>query len=1152
MNNLLVWFASDGWARLVLVLCHSLWQGGLIALVLWGLLRRLPARRATARYAASLAALAALVFCVLVTASILDARDQATAKTPARTAQPAGGSLRAESGRADATPAMVQTTLPKPAQNDGDGRAGLRETSQDTPHAAPISWMPWAALFWLVGCGLMSVRFIMQWVDLRRVTARCLPVTDTVIQEILSRLQGLMGMKRAVRVLSGDPIAGPCVYGLIRPKLLLPPALLLGVPVEQLEAILAHELAHIRQHDCLASLAQQIVETALFFNPAVWWISRHIRIERESCCDHLAVQLTGRRDAYAWSLEAWAARQASPAPAPAFSAERHPAGPLERLKRLLLSGYQPPVRLPWPSLCGATLLSGVLIFGLFQGTQIAVGLAAELLTPAQRIEKMAEIKEKYDHTPGMQKLAASSGQVRLAGIVEDEAGQPIESPVAITIYSASDAKLSLVKMGADHGAFQTNINSGEIILRVVAPGYAGAKLGPFEGAAGGGIEGLKVVLSRGHSAQVQVVDAAGKPVPEAEISCRYLDWYLDYYREKKFTGADGMATFEHLSTHAVHLVLNARGYEQEERQLPLLAPGTPLVWRLTPAQPALGMVTDARTGQPVAGAQVRLWLCAGAFARGLSVVGDIDREKLPVLAVTDPQGQFQVDTLNRDSVYALIVDTADYAPLILPNVIVGRAIQAKLEPQVHVRGQLAGDWGNATNVILHWSIPTPIRDDAGYEFMRSAPIRLREGIGSFEFTNIFPGPIELMVGQTSQKLVAIHSVDGVVVHCRPASAAEREAWGALPQRDVVLKVKVPPGHPPAAGPFKYLHWLDANGRSYRSNAVLVNGEARLRIPVPGSLELRSGDVPGYWFEAVNSRIPAAAAPLELEIAALPSGAIYGRVLESDASESGGIRVSVEQAAKSPLRQNGRFLGVQVINHPPEDRDFTRFSAQPLPLGGSYVIIAQKDYAYAVSPPMALTEADPVREITLQLDRGVAVSGQVLDEQGQPVPLVNLSLSVTLRLITNDWILSEASRMKTDHAGRFRFERVNPEVPGAYQIDLVAGPGYQRQQVKLDFKALPLTVRLRKGLVVEGTVLDDATGEPIPLAEIEAWGMPDGEDSPTGRLIARSDAHGRFKFSDMEKGKYRVEIPGARTPDTWVRGGQAAPVTLRVTPRGGAR
>src|SRR5258706_667642 len=92
------------------------------------------------------------------------------------------------------------------------------------------------------------------------------------------------------------------VIGWLRPAILTPVGMLAGLPVAQIEAILLHELAHIRRLDYLVNLAQGCVEAVMFYHPAVWWISSVIRAERENCCDDIVVDYTGDAREYAAAL----------------------------------------------------------------------------------------------------------------------------------------------------------------------------------------------------------------------------------------------------------------------------------------------------------------------------------------------------------------------------------------------------------------------------------------------------------------------------------------------------------------------------------------------------------------------------------------------------------------------------------------------------------------------------------------------------------------------------------------------------------------------------------------------------------------------------------------------------------------------------------
>ena len=96
----------------------------------------------------------------------------------------------------------------------------------------------------------------------------------------------------------------PGVVGYMRPVILIPAGLLAGMPASQMEAILMHELAHIRRHDYLANLLQTVGEGFLFYHPAIWWISHVIRAERENCCDDLVVAASGDAHGYAAALAA--------------------------------------------------------------------------------------------------------------------------------------------------------------------------------------------------------------------------------------------------------------------------------------------------------------------------------------------------------------------------------------------------------------------------------------------------------------------------------------------------------------------------------------------------------------------------------------------------------------------------------------------------------------------------------------------------------------------------------------------------------------------------------------------------------------------------------------------------------------------------------
>lgn len=161
---------------------------------------------------------------------------------------------------------------------------------------------PWLLAAWGVGVLLLSFRLSIQWISAQRLTQRRTRPAPREATRALAALATRLRITRPVRLLESAAVAVPTALGAFRPVVLFPFSALTGLSPDQLEALLAHELAHVRRHDYLVNFAQCVVETLFFYHPAVWWISHRIRIEREKCCDDLAVAATGDARAYARAL----------------------------------------------------------------------------------------------------------------------------------------------------------------------------------------------------------------------------------------------------------------------------------------------------------------------------------------------------------------------------------------------------------------------------------------------------------------------------------------------------------------------------------------------------------------------------------------------------------------------------------------------------------------------------------------------------------------------------------------------------------------------------------------------------------------------------------------------------------------------------------
>jgi beta-lactamase regulating signal transducer with metallopeptidase domain len=228
--------------------------------------------------------------------------------------------------------------------------AAIAASSNSLPYLNIVVW------FWLTGVVAMSAWSAAGWFIAQRMKRRSKRALPPIWQSRLADLAGQLGIRRGIRLCESTLAQVPAVIGWIRPVILIPAGALINLSVQELEAILAHELAHIRRFDYVANLLQSAIETLMFYHPAMWWIAKRIRAERENCCDDLAVVACGDRVVYARALTALEELR-SGYPQFAMAAT---AGPLlSRVRRLL--GKDDPRRrsLPvWIAL--ATVLIAVL------------------------------------------------------------------------------------------------------------------------------------------------------------------------------------------------------------------------------------------------------------------------------------------------------------------------------------------------------------------------------------------------------------------------------------------------------------------------------------------------------------------------------------------------------------------------------------------------------------------------------------------------------------------------------------------------------------------------------------------------------------------------------------------------------------------------
>src|SRR5437016_4748313 len=306
MSNFANWISPELLRTLGWTLLHFLWQGaGLAALFA---VTTAVCRSAPTRYALAVGALVLMMVSPVITFTWL--RRQAN---PAVWTGAAGVSTGA------GTSAQNVTAL-------SSSRAPAAESRSVQPMA-----MLWLVEAWFLGVLLLSLRTAGGLFLIERMRRKEIKPVGGELFERCVALQRRMGLHRVIQYCECHRLDAPAVLGWFRPVVLLPVRALTGLTEAQIEAVIAHELAHIRRLDCFVNLFQIAAETLLFYHPAVWWVGQRIRAEGENCCDDEAISLCGDAVNYARALtlmEEWRT-----APALMMAANRSPLA--QRVVRVL-------------------------------------------------------------------------------------------------------------------------------------------------------------------------------------------------------------------------------------------------------------------------------------------------------------------------------------------------------------------------------------------------------------------------------------------------------------------------------------------------------------------------------------------------------------------------------------------------------------------------------------------------------------------------------------------------------------------------------------------------------------------------------------------------------------------------------------------------
>jgi len=400
MNYLPAFFSPELVEALGWTILHSLWQGALVAITLSVLLILLQRHSARIRYAVATAAL----FSSLLIAGITFIRTYQQIQPTVSLAATSPNQLLPEASSTSKTSSAVSpANKTKPMLG---GAILVNFKYYFSKH------LPAVVLIWLLGMLTMLLKFLGGLAYVQRLKFQKTYALGTAWNNRLTTMAQTLRVTQPVRLFESALVKTPLVIGYFKPVILLPFGTIAGLSPEQVEAILAHELAHIYRKDYLLNMLQALVEILFFFNPAIWWISDYVRVERENCCDDEAVALCGNPLSYARALANLQSISVN-APSLAMAFAGKDGSLLGRIKRLV---QQPSLR---PTFSEGFMAACVLIVGL---TVISVSAFARFTT-----------------TPNPNKIAKALPTPVNYRKVGPVTKPPVEDNLKASIYSLTDS-----------------------------------------------------------------------------------------------------------------------------------------------------------------------------------------------------------------------------------------------------------------------------------------------------------------------------------------------------------------------------------------------------------------------------------------------------------------------------------------------------------------------------------------------------------------------------------------------------------------------------------------------------------------------------------------------------------------------------------------